>query len=96
MRHPEYHPTFTADDIAEIRKLCKQRKAPHVKVQRAQIALWLVEDPTMHSTEIATPVGVHPRDRTKVAQTVECTRLFFGRSASGWTSKAFFPLRIEL
>jgi len=59
MRHPEYQPTFSAEDIEEIRKVCKQRKAPHVKVQRAQIALCLVEDPKMHSTEVAKRVGVH-------------------------------------
>lgn len=59
MRHPEYHPTFTDADVDEIHKICRQRNAPHVQVQRAQIALCLIENPKIYNTQIAEQVGLH-------------------------------------
>lgn len=61
MRHPEYHPTFTDDEISAAYELVRRRNAPHAKVVRAQVAILLFEDSELHSTDIARRVRIHAK-----------------------------------
>jgi len=59
MRHPEFNPTFTEEEIQKAREICRRRNAPHVQVRRAQLAIFLHAHPGAFSSEAASALGMH-------------------------------------
>ena len=58
---PQYQPKFSRNEIKQVRAAVRKRTAPHAHVQRAQLALLLVEDPAMRNTTAAQRVGLTAR-----------------------------------
>jgi hypothetical protein len=56
---PAYQPRFTAQELAEVRKLARSRVAPYGVVQRAKLALLLYEHPNMDNPSAARQLGQH-------------------------------------
>jgi len=59
MRHPEYNPTFSDEEIKAAEEVSRRRNAPHVQVQRARLALYLHKHPGVFSTVAADALGMH-------------------------------------
>jgi transposase len=55
----QYNPTFSDEDIQKVRELCRRHSAPHTQVQRAKVALLLIENPGIHSAEVARRLAMH-------------------------------------
>jgi hypothetical protein len=57
---PKYQPTFTIEQLEEARRLAACYQAPHVHVQRAQMALTLAAQPDISNPELGRQVNAHP------------------------------------
>lgn len=57
---PWYRPKLTAEQIELARRVASRRHESHAKVQRAQMAVLIYEEPSLSNQEIARRVGVHP------------------------------------
>lgn len=57
---PWYRPKLTAEQIELARQVASRRHASHAKVQRAQMAVLIYDEPSLSNQEIARRVGVHP------------------------------------
>ena len=44
-RLPQFHPTFTTEQLEEARQIARAHPAPYVQVQRAKMMLHLAENP---------------------------------------------------
>ena len=56
---PEYRPEFTPDELAEARKVLRQRNSLNAVARRARLALMLAETPSLPSPTAARTLGVH-------------------------------------
>lgn len=56
---PEYRPEFSGKELAEARKVLRQRNSPNAVARRARLVLMLAEDPTVRSPEAAQTLAVH-------------------------------------
>jgi hypothetical protein len=56
---PMLVPTFTAEQLAEARRVAAQASAPHARVRRARLTLWLAEHPLLSHAEVGRQVGLN-------------------------------------
>ena len=57
---PAYRPTFTAEQLAECRRVVRQHSAPQAQVARAKLALLLHDEPALGHATAARRLGKHP------------------------------------
>ena len=58
---PKYQPQFETEEIAEARRIARQRTAPSSQVHRAKMVVVLSEHPDISHKVLAQGVGMHPR-----------------------------------
>jgi hypothetical protein len=56
---PLYHPTFTAEQIADCERIVRQPTAPQAHVYRAKLALLLHAEPAVANPEAGRRLGKH-------------------------------------
>lgn len=58
---PKYQPEFKPEEMAEARRIARQRTAPSSVVYRAKLVVILSDHPDMSHEKVARAVGLHPR-----------------------------------
>ena len=93
---PKYQPEFETEEIAEARRIARQRTAPSSHVHRAKMVVILSEHPDMSHERLAQAVGVHPRTVMKWRKRWSVEGFSLLDQPRSGRPPGFFPLRASL